>query len=319
MSIDFSVKIGRLKLKNPVLTGSGTFGYGTEYEKFVDIDKLGGIIVKGISLKPKEGNPPPRICETPCGMLNSIGLQNVGVDEFYLKKLPFLEDKKCKIIVNVLGDTFEDYVEICEIVRERGGVDGVEINVSCPNVKKGGIHISQSPETIKNLTEILRNTLKEIPLLVKLSPNVTDIVPFVNAVKKGGADGVTLSNTFVGISIDVKSLRPKLSRIKGGLSGPAIKPIAQRIVFDAATNCALPIIASGGIMDYIDALEYLALGARAFEVGTANFINPCVTIEILEGIEKYFVENEIKSINEYIGAFLRKNNLRYPLMEEING
>ena len=316
MEVDLSIEIGRLKLKNPILTGSGTFGYGIEYGDFFNIEKLGGIVVKGISLKPKEGNPPPRICETPCGMLNSIGLQNVGIDRFYMEKLPLLKRRGCTVIVNILGDNFDEYVKISEIIRERGDVDGVEVNVSCPNVKSGGIHISKSPEAIKRLTEILKSTLGEIPLVVKLSPNVSDIVPFVKAVEDGGGDGVTLSNTFVGIAIDIETMKPKLSKIRGGLSGPAIKPLSQKIVLDATTNCKIPVIASGGIMNYVDALEYLALGAKAFEIGTANFINPRISLEVLKGIEKYFMRKNVRSIKEYIGLFLKKNGLDYPAMEE---
>ncbi len=316
MAVDLSVKIGRLKLKNPVLTGSGTFGYGLEYEDFLDLEKLGGVVVKGISLKPKEGNPPPRICETPCGLLNSIGLQNVGIDRFYIEKLPLLKKSGCTVIVNILGDNFEEYVKISEVIRERGNVDGVEVNVSCPNVKSGGIHISKSPEAIKKLTKILRDTLKNIPLLIKLSPNVSDIVPYVKAVEDGGADGVTLSNTYVGIGIDIDTMKPKLSKIKGGLSGPAIKPLSQRIVFDTTTNCKISVVASGGIMNYIDALEYLALGAKAFEVGTANFVNPRISFNILENIRKYFMKKGIGSSGEFVGIFLKKNNLNYPAMED---
>ncbi len=314
--MDLSVRIGRLELKNPILTGSGTFGYGIEFEEYFDIGMLGGVVVKGLSLRYKEGNPPPRICETPCGLLNSIGLQNVGIEKFYEEKLPLLRGKDCRIILNILGDNFLEYEKICEFIAGRGEVDGIEVNVSCPNVKKGGIHISKSPDAIFSLTEKLRKILDDIPLLIKLSPNVSDIVPFVEAVKDGGADGVTLSNTYLGIAIDLDTLSPKLSQIKGGLSGPAIKPLSQRIVFESASSVDIPIVASGGILNFRDALEYIALGAVAVEIGTANFLNPESPLKILKGMENYLEERGYTSVKDFVGIFLKKNGINFPLLED---
>ena len=306
-SPDLKVNLGGLKLKNPVMTASGTFGYGKEYSEFIDINKLGALVVKGISLKPMKGNPTPRICETPSGMLNAIGLQNPGLKGFMKQQLPFLKTLKTKIIVNILGNSVEDYIELAEAM-ESAGVDAVELNVSCPNVKKGGIAFGTEPGAFKELITAVRKRVK-LPIITKLSPNVTDIKLFAKIAEDSGSDMISLINTLTGMSIDVQTRRPRIANITGGLSGPAIRPVAVRMVWECSQTVGIPIIGMGGIISPDDAIEFMLAGAGAVAVGTGNFINPESTINIIKGIRSYMSKMNINSINELKGALLcRKIN-----------
>jgi dihydroorotate dehydrogenase (NAD+) catalytic subunit len=301
---NLEVEIAGIKLKNPVMTASGTFGYGQEYTPFVDLNRLGAIILKGITLKPKRGNPPPRVIETPSGMLNAIGLQNVGVEVLIKEKLPYLQKFNTPVIINISGDTIEEYVELArrlgEVSKEMG-VAGLEVNISCPNVKKGGMAWgTDAIATYKIVSSIRKATA--LPLIVKLTPNVTDIKTIAQAAEEAGADALSLINTLVGMAIDIDSRKPKLANVSGGLSGPAVKPVALWLVWQVFQTVNIPVIGIGGIIKVEDALEFIIAGARAIEIGTANFVNPKVTIEIIEGIEKYLIENNIKDINELIGS-----------------
>jgi dihydroorotate dehydrogenase (NAD+) catalytic subunit len=295
------VTIGNLIMKNPVMTASGTFGYGQEYAEFFDLSQLGAINVKGISLEPMGGNPSPRICETPCGMINSIGLQNVGLDVFLAEKLPYLRNFQTNIIVNVLGNSLEEYVEISERLDSED-IHAIELNVSCPNVKHGGISFGVEELGLKTLLEAVRKVVKKKTLIVKLSPNVTDIKLFAKTSEDTGADAISLINTITAMAIDIHTRRPRIANIIGGLSGPAIKPVAIRMVWEAFNTVKIPIIGMGGIMTYEDALEFILAGASAVAVGTANFIDPESTIKIIRGIEKYLSEKKIGNINELIGG-----------------
>lgn len=281
-----SVNIAGLKLKNPVLTASGTFGYGEDYDEYIDLNQLGGIVVKSLSLKPALGNPPPRIVETPAGMLNAIGLQNIGINTFIEEKLPFLKRFDTKIVVNIYGHTQEEYGLIAERVEGVEGIHGVEVNISCPNVKKGGMIFGTNPqETYKVVQAVRKKT--SLPLIIKLSPNVTDITVIAKAAEDAGADALSLINTLLGMAIDIDSCRPLLANITGGLSGPAVKPVALRMVWEIYNSARIPIIGIGGIMKASDALEFMIAGASAVEIGTANFIDPVSTLKILEGIKIY--------------------------------
>jgi len=290
-----------LSLKNPVMTASGTFGYGREFSGYMDLARLGAIVVKGISLHPMNGNPPPRIVETAGGMLNSIGLQNVGVRRFIGEKLPYLKDIDTRVIVNILGESADEYGEIATILEGTEGIDGIEVNISCPNVCKGGIAFGADPDEAFAITRKVRSSTR-LPVIVKLSPNVTDIVAIAKAVEAGGADCVSLINTLRGMAINIEKREPELYNVTGGLSGPAIKPVALRMVWEVANGISVPVIGIGGIMNHRDALEFLIAGARAVQVGTASFINPAVAVEIAEGIEKFLSENNIESIDEIIGS-----------------
>lgn len=298
---DLSVDIGGLILNNPVMTASGTFGYGAEFNQMVDLSRLGAIIVKGLSLLPSSGNPPPRIVETPCGMLNAIGLENVGVQQFLDKKLPFLDRIDTPIIVNIYGRTVEEYGELAARLEAQGGVAGIEINISCPNVKSGGVAFGVDPETAATVVATVKRRTSK-PVMVKLSPNVTDIVAIALRVAAEGADALSLINTLTGMAVDISNRRPKLANITGGLSGPAIKPIALRMVWQVAQAVSIPVIGIGGIVTAEDALEFLIAGASAVQVGTANFINPRATIDILEGIEQYLKEMHISRLDQIIGT-----------------
>lgn len=301
---NLEVEIAGIKLKNPVMTASGTFGYGEEFSPFVDLDKLGAMVLKGIFLKPKMGNLPPRIIETPSGMLNAIGLQNVGVEMLIREKLPYLQKFNTPVIINISGDTIEEYLELARRlgeISEEMGIAGLEVNISCPNVKKGGmIWGTDARATYKIITNIRKAT--SLPLIVKLTPNVTDIKIIAQAAEEAGADALSLINTLVGMAVDIDSRKPKLANISGGLSGPAVKPIAIWMVWQVFQTVNIPVIGIGGIIKVEDALEFIIAGARAIEIGTANFVNPRVTIEIIEGIEKYLTENNIKDINELVGS-----------------
>ncbi len=301
---DLAINLGALRLPNPVMTASGTFGYGREYEPFVDLSSIGALVVKGISLLPRPGNPPPRIVETPCGMLNAIGLENVGVAAFISDKMPYLRSHGCRVIVNVLGDSIEEYCRLVEQLNEVEGVCGVELNISCPNVKKGGVAFGANESMAHGVTSAVRK-VTGLPLIVKLSPNVTDIGAMASAVEEGGADAVSLINTLIGMAINVKTMKPVLANTFGGLSGPAIKPVALRMVYQVADRVKVPIIGIGGISSWQDAIEFLLAGATAIQVGTANFVNPKATVEIMEGMTAYLRERGLGTIRELIGAAKR--------------
>ncbi len=296
-----AVEIGKLKLKNPVMTASGTFGYGEEYAPYVDLNRLGAIIVKGLSLKPRHGNPSPRIMETSAGMLNAIGLQNVGVKSFIRDKLPYLRQFDTAIIANVYGETIEEYLRVSEILTAADGVHALEINVSCPNVKKGGVAFGTDPDMIAEVTAGVKG-VTDLPVIVKLSPNVTDITVMAKAAEAAGADAVSLINTITGMSVDIEKRIPHLKNVTGGLSGPAIKPIALRMVWQVATQVHIPVIGVGGIMSAPDALEFFIVGARAVQVGTANFVDPRATIRIIEGIEAYMNRHQTVTMDDLLGS-----------------
>ena len=297
---DLSVDLAGIRLKNPVLTASGTFGYGEEYRDIVDLDRLGGIIVKGVSARPIKGNPPPRIWETPSGMLNAIGLENPGVDVFLSEKLPYLRQYDTAVIVNIFGYSLEDYVAVTERLDGVPGVAGLEVNISCPNVKAGGIVFGTNVKASFELLSALRRRTK-LPLIAKLSPNVTDITEFARAAADAGCDGLSLINTLLGMAIDVRSRRPRLANCTGGLSGPAIRPVAVRMVWQAAQAVRLPIIGMGGIMTAEDALEFVLAGATAVAVGTANFVNPAATLDVISGLETFLAREGVASLRELTG------------------
>ena len=300
---DLALQIGGLHLHNPVMTASGTFGYAREFDQFVNLKKLGAVIVKGISLHPKAGNLPPRIVETACGMLNAIGLQNVGVDRFISEKAPFLAQLGTPAIVNILGDSVEEYGEISKRLRGVHGVSALEVNISCPNVKKGGVSFGSDPAMAALVTKTVKEQ-SDVPVIVKLSPNVTDITIIARAVEEAGADAVSLINTLIGMAINVKTRRPVLANVIGGLSGPAIKPVALRMVYQVSKAVRIPVIGIGGIQSAMDALEFMLAGASAIQVGTANFINARISEEIVEGIEHFMIQEKISSIREIIGGLI---------------
>lgn len=298
---DLTVDLGPLRLKNPVIAASGTFGYGDEYLDAVDPNLLGGIVVKGLSLKPREGNPPPRIVETPSGMLNAIGLANIGVEAFVNEKLPWLRTLDTTVIANIYGHTISEYGEVALALKGVDGVGALEINISCPNVEIGGMAFGTDPKVAGEVTEtVIKNTDK--PVLVKLSPNVTDITEMAKAVESAGADAVSLINTLTGMSIDVDTRRPRLANIFGGLSGPAIRPIAVYMVYRVANSVKVPVVGIGGIMDARDALEFMIAGASAVQVGTANFVNPRATLKIINGLRQYCLEKGISKLSDLIGC-----------------
>ena len=296
-----SVELGGIMLQNPVMTASGTFGYATEFESLMDLNRLGGIIVKGISLDPAPGNPPPRIVETPCGMLNAIGLENIGIEAFLEEKLPELEKLAPPLVLNIYGKTREDYERLAARIDEVESVAGIEVNISCPNVKAGGIAFGVDPMMAAKLVSSVRSCTRK-PMVVKLSPNVTDIVSIARSVEDAGADAVSLINTITGMAIDVRARKPVLANITGGLSGPAIKPVALRMVWQVARAVKIPVIGVGGIMTSEDALEFLLAGASAIQVGTANFVDPLSSIKILEGIENFLIEQKINDVADFVGA-----------------
>ena len=296
---DIKVKIAGKEFKNPVTVASGTFGSGREYSEFIELSKLGAVTTKGVSNVAWEGNPTPRIAEVYGGMLNAIGLQNPGVDVFIERDLPFLEQQNTGIIVNVCGKTIEDYIEVVERLSE-SSVDMFEINISCPNVKEGGIAFGQSPDLIKEITSTLKSRSKK-PIIMKLSPNVTDITVMARAAQEAGADAISLINTITGMKIDIHKRKFVLANKTGGMSGPAIKPIALRMVYQAAQVVDIPIIAMGGITTAEDAIEFIMAGASMVSVGTANFYNPYASLEIVEGIEEYLQQNAISNIGEIRG------------------
>ena len=298
---DLSVNIGELQMKNPVMTASGTFGYGEEFSDFIDIARIGGIIVKGTTLHKREGNPYPRMAETPSGMLNAVGLQNKGVDYFVEHIYPRIKDIKTNMIVNVSGSAIEDYVKTAEIIDELDKIPAIELNISCPNVKQGGMAFGVSAKGAAEVVKAVRSAYKKT-LIVKLSPNVTDITEIARAVEESGADSVSLINTLLGMAIDAERRRPILSTITGGMSGAAVKPIALRMVWQVSKAVNIPVIGLGGIMNWKDAVEFILAGASAIQIGTANFIDPTVAIKVEDGINNYLDRYGYKSIKEIIGA-----------------
>lgn len=297
---DLAVNIGGIMMKNPVTTASGTFGFGPEYAPYIDLNRLGAIVVKGTTLQPKDGNPTPRLVETPAGVLNSIGLQNPGVEHFIDEALPFLAGYNVPVIVNISGDTVEDYAKLAARLSRAGGVAGLEVNISCPNVKKGGMQFGSDPVMAAEVTRAVKENTT-LPVIVKLSPNVTSIVSVAEKVAEAGADALSMINTLLGMSIDIKTRRPVLGNIMGGLSGPAIRPVAVRMVWQVYQAVKLPIIGMGGIVTAEDAIEFILAGATAVAVGTANFVNPRATIDVLEGIERYLIDNGISNVKDLIG------------------
>ena len=301
--VKLNVNIGNLKLKNPVMTASGTFGYGTEYSDFIDLSKLGGIIVKGTTLAPRQGNPYPRMAETPSGMLNAVGLQNKGVDHFVEKIYPQIKDLDTAVVVNVSGSTIEDYVAVAEKINALDNIPGIELNISCPNVKEGGMAFGTSPRSVENVVKAVRQAYNKT-LIVKLSPNVTDITEIARAAEAEGADSLSLINTMLGMAIDAERRRPLLSTVTGGLSGACVKPVALRMVWQVSKSVKVPLIGLGGIMNATDAVEFLLAGASAVQIGTANFIDPQISVKVAEGIEEYLVRQGCHSVQEIIGGLI---------------
>ncbi len=299
--VDLSVRIKDLVFMNPVLTASGTCGFGEEIADFIDLSKLGGVVMKGTTLKPRQGNDYPRMAETPSGMLNAVGLQNKGVDNFIQNIYPNIKDIDSNFIVNVNGSTIEEYVELTERINELDKIPAIELNISCPNVKEGGMAFGVSCPSAEAVVRAVRRVYDK-PLIVKLSPNVTDISEIAKAVEGQGADSVSLVNTFLGMAVDANSRKPVLSTITGGLSGPAIKPIALRMVWQVYNSVKIPIIGMGGIMNATDAIEFLIAGASAVQVGTAIFIDPAIPVQIVDGIEDYLKINNMQTISELTGS-----------------
>ena len=301
--VNTAIKIGGITLKNPVMTASGTYGYGLEYSDFIDLSKLGGIVVKGTTLNPRQGNSYPRMAETPSGMLNAVGLQNKGVEYFCSEIYPSIKDIDTHMIVNVSGSTVEDYMATAERIAELDKIPAIELNISCPNVKEGGMAFGV---TCAGAAEVVRAVRKVYPktLIVKLSPNVTDITEIARAVETEGADSISMINTLLGMAIDVKSRKPILSTVTGGLSGPAVKPVALRMVWQTAKVVSIPIIGMGGISSCEDAIVFLLAGASAVQVGTYNFVDPTITTKIASGIEDYLVQNNMTDVSELIGGLI---------------
>jgi dihydroorotate dehydrogenase (NAD+) catalytic subunit len=301
MSVDLSVRIGSLVLANPVVAASGCFGYGTEYADLVDLSTLGGVAVKGLFLAEREGHPPARIVETPAGMLNAIGLQGIGVHRFVAEKLPELRARGAVVFVNICGTTLDEYVEISRILSDHEGVAAIELNISCPNIKEGGITFGCSlPGTSQVVSAVRRVT--SLPVIPKLTPNVTDVASFARAAEEAGADAVALVNTFLAMAIDVETRRPRLSNIVGGLSGPAIRPIAVRMVYECHQAVRIPVIGMGGIASATDAIEFMLAGATAVQVGTANFVDPFIWPKLVSGIEDYLRRHGLTRVSDLVGA-----------------
>lgn len=299
--VNTKVRIGTLELKNPVMTASGTFGYGTEFEPFMDIERLGGIVVKGTTLNPRQGNPYPRMAETPAGMLNAVGLQNKGVHHFADHIYPQIKDINTKILVNVSGSTIEDYTETARIINQLEHIPAIELNISCPNVKEGGMAFGVTCGGAASVVKAVRAVYRK-PLIVKLSPNVTDITEIAKAVEAEGADAISMINTLLGMAIDAESRRPLLSTITGGLSGPAVKPVALRMVWQTYRAVKIPIIGMGGICNATDAIEFMLAGASAIQVGAYNFVDPAIGVKVVDGIEEYMLRHHIKNITDITGA-----------------
>lgn len=301
-TVELSVNVGALRLSNPIIAASGTFGYGVEFAHLVDLNRLGGIVVKGLSLEPMAGAPAPRLCETPSGMMNAIGLQNIGVRAFVQEKLPVLRQFKTAVIANVFGYTVQDYVGVIRILEDADGLSAYELNISCPNTAHGGLQFGSDPQMVLEVVSAARQAARR-PLWVKLSPNVTDIGVIARAAEAGGADALTVANTYQAMSIDVQARKSKLGRISGGLSGPAIKPITLRLVYEARRAVKIPIVGLGGMEKTDDVLEYMIAGASAVQIGTASFSNPAACIDILDDLRKSCTTYKINDINTLIGSF----------------
>jgi dihydroorotate dehydrogenase (NAD+) catalytic subunit len=299
--VDLSVTIGRIKMKNPVMVASGTFGYGEEYEKYIPLNRLGALITKGISLTPRSGNPPPRVVETTAGMLNAIGLQNIGVEALIEEKMSRLTRFGIPIIVNIFGTTVREYGEVARRLDEASAVSGLEINISCPNIKKGGMSFGTSPHQTFKVVDEVRKVFPRT-LMVKLSPNVTDITTIALSAEEAGADALSLINTLTGMAVDLETKTPALANITGGLSGPAIKPVALRMVWQVCQAVKIPVVGVGGICTAQDALEFMMVGASAVQIGTAHFVNPKVSLEVVSGVEKYLKEHQLRSIRTIVGS-----------------
>jgi len=299
--MDLSVRIGSLTLKNPLIAASGCFGYGVEYADVVDLASLGGVAVKGLFLSEREGHPPPRIVETPAGMLNAIGLQGIGVRRFVSEQLPELRARGATVIVNVCGTTLDEYVEVSRILSDAEGVGAIELNISCPNIKEGGIQFGCSLHGTFDVVNAVRK-VTALPLIPKLTPNVTDVASFARAAEEAGADAVSLVNTFLAMAIDVETRRPKISNVVGGLSGPAIRPIAVRMVYECHQTVKIPVVGMGGIADARDAIEFMLAGASAVQVGTANFVDPFIWPKLIDGLTGYMTRHEFKRASELVGA-----------------
>ncbi len=298
--MDLSVRIGSLELPNPVIAASGCFGYGLEYDEVVDLSRLGGVAVKGLFLKERDGHPPPRIAETPSGMLNAIGLQGIGVDRFVREKLPLLRKRGARTIVNICGTTLDEYAEVARVLSDAEGVAAIELNISCPNIKEGGIQFGCSLVGTAQVTAAVRKATR-LPLIPKLTPNVTDVASFARAAEEAGADAVSLVNTFLAMAIDVETRRPKLSNMLGGLSGPAIRPIAVRMVWECYQAIKIPIIGMGGIADAADAVEFILAGSSAVQIGTANFADPFVWDKVIEGLDDYMIRHDVARVADLVG------------------
>lgn len=299
--VNLSVEIAGIKMKNPIMAASGTFGYGEEYRDYIPINRLGALITKGISLKPQAGNPPPRLVETIGGMLNAIGLQNIGVNALIEEKVSRLKKFGTPVIINIFGTTLKEYAEVARRLEEIRGIAGLEVNISCPNLKSGGISFGTDPREVFKVVSKVRKSSSR-PILVKLSPNVTDITVIARSAEEAGADAISLINTLTGMAVDVETRAPKLGNITGGLSGPAIKPIALRMVWEVYNKVNIPIIGMGGIINAQDALEFIIVGASAVQIGTAHFLNPSVDLEVIAGLEKYLKDHCLSSIRNLVGS-----------------
>ncbi len=299
--LNMEVNIGGLRLKNPMMTASGTYGFGKEYGEFYDLSKLGAVVAKGLTLKPREGNKAPRIAETPAGILNSVGLQNPGVEMFLEQELPFLRKYDTAVIANIAGNTVDEYCEMAERLGKQ--VDAIELNISCPNVKEGGVAFGTKCESVYNITKSVKSYCK-VPLIVKLSPNVTDIKEIALAAEEAGADSISLINTLLGMAIDINTRKPIMANVVGGLSGPAVKPVAVRMVWQVAQAVKIPVIGMGGISSWQDAVEFILAGATAVAIGTYNFVNPFAPIEILQGLEQYMGKNGFNSLEDFRGKVI---------------
>jgi dihydroorotate dehydrogenase (NAD+) catalytic subunit len=303
--VDLSIELAGIKLPNPVIAASGTFGYGEEFSRFADLRRIGAVCVKGTSARPIDGNPPPRLFPTASGMLNSIGLENVGVDAFIRDKMPFLREVGCAVFVNVFGFNEEDYTEVVDKLNTCDGIAAYELNISCPNTKHGGMVFGQSVELTRQLTSNLKKRARR-PLIVKLSPNVTDITEFARAAEEAGADAITVANTYLGMAIDTETFQPRIHNVTGGLSGPAIKPITLRMVYQCARAVKIPVLGLGGIVTAEDAVEYFLAGASAVQVGTANFRDPRATLHVIDGLEKFLKKRGLTSARELVGQMKQR-------------
>ncbi|MDD4802498.1 MAG: dihydroorotate dehydrogenase [Syntrophomonas sp.] len=303
--MDLTVNLGGIIMKNPVAVASGTFGYGREYEDYLDINGLGAVIVKGTTLEPRHGNPPVRIFETAAGMLNAIGLENPGVEVFLNQHLPYLIDKDVTVIANIAGNTIEEYAALAARLEGCKGIAGIELNISCPNVKQGGLQFGTDPVMVRDVVKTVKaNT--SLPVMPKLSPNVTNIVEIALAAQEGGADALSMINTLMGMAINVQTRKPVLANVFGGLSGPAIKPVALRMIYQVHQEVDLPILGGGGIMNTLDALEFMMAGATGISIGTGNFVNPRLAYDIMVGLQEYMQENQINNLNEIVGIAVQK-------------